>query len=309
MNLRLFSIQQALRVYKLIGQQVFDKPLLARKAFETLATYLPQYDKRCGYIAFTIGEMEAEWIKPNGADADKVLLFCHGGGYATGSLNTHRALATQLAVHANIKTVAIEYSLAPEAKFPKQIHQFAQAYQYLLEKGYKAENIACAGESAGAGLITGGLLYLKDQGVEMPNCALLLSPWLDLTISMKSHFSNEDKDPMIPTKGLSVWSENYAPGNKSHPYVSPIFGDLKGLCPMYIQVGDSEVLMDDSVHFAALAKKAGVEIKLEVWRDMFHAWQGFWMILPEGKAANIKLSKYLKEKMKIAETYKAKLIK
>jgi acetyl esterase/lipase len=255
------------------------------------------------YQSITIGaDTPAEWIIPRQSMSDRVLLFIHGGGYATGSIRTHRALASQIAMHAGIKALSIEYKLAPEFKFPTQIHQCVAAYQFLLEQGYKPDQISIGGESSGGGLTGGTLLYLHDHGIPLPACAIMMSPWLDLTASGRTMVTNKHKDPMVPYKGIPLWARNYAEEtNLTHPYASPLFGNLAGLCPIYIQVGEFEILLADSTRYAEKAKAAGVDVTLDIWPDMFHAWQGFWMVMPEGKAAIVKLSEFLKEKLHVLD--------
>jgi len=215
-------------------------------------------------------------------------------------LRTHRALASQIAIHARIRALSIEYKLAPEYKFPTQIEQAVTAYKFLLRQGYKPENIAIGGESAGGGLTGGTLNYLKDHHIPLPACAIFMSPWLDLTASGRSMINNKHKDPMVPYKGIPLWARNYAgDAELTHPYASPLFGDLSGLCPVYIQVGECEILLSDSTRYAEKAKNAGVDVKIEIWPNMFHAWQGFWMVMPEGKAAIEKLGAFLREKLLI----------
>lgn len=289
-----------LRLYKNVGQSAYNNPQLARAAFERLTDLLPGRLSECSYETVRIFDMPAEWITPKKSKSDKVLLFIHGGGYATGSIRTHRALASQIAIHARIKALSIDYKLAPEHKFPTQIEQCVSAYQFLLDEGYKPENIAIGGESAGGGLTGGTLNYLKDYGIPLPACAIFMSPWLDLTASGRSIISNKHKDPMVPYKGIPLWAKNYAgEENLTDPYASPLFGDLTGLCPVYIQVGECEILLSDSTRYAEKAKNAGVDVTVEVWPDMFHAWQGFWMVMPEGKAAIAKLGAFLREKLLI----------
>ena len=291
-----------LRLYKNVGQTAYSNPKLARVAFERLADVIPGKLPECNYQSITIGDLPAEWITPKRSKADKVLLFLHGGGYATGSLRTHRALASQIAIHARIKALSIEYKLAPEHKFPTQIEQAVAAYQFLLEQGYLPEDIAIGGESAGGGLTGGTLLYLKDHDIPLPACAIFMSPWFDLTGSGRSLITNKHKDPMVPYKGIPLWARNYAgDAELTNPYASPLFGDLKGLCPVYIQVGECEILLSDSTRYAEKAKNAGVDVTMEVWPNMFHAWQGFWMIIPEGKAAIEKLGAFLRKNLRILE--------
>jgi acetyl esterase/lipase len=302
MNFRTLAIHNMLRLYKNVGQTAYSNPKLARVAFERLADVIPGKLPECNYQSITIGDLPAEWITPKRSKADKVLLFLHGGGYATGSLRTHRALASQIAIHARIKALSIEYKLAPEHKFPTQIEQAVAAYQFLLEQGYLPEDIAIGGESAGGGLTGGTLLYLKDHDIPLPACAIFMSPWFDLTGSGRSLITNKHKDPMVPYKGIPLWARNYAgDAELTNPYASPLFGDLKGLCPVYIQVGECEILLSDSTRYAEKAKNAGVDVTMEVWPNMFHAWQGFWMIIPEGKAAIEKLGAFLRKNLRILE--------
>ena len=302
MNFRTLAIHNMLRLYKNVGQTAYSNPKLARAAFERLADVIPGKLPECNYQSITIGDLPAEWITPKRSKADKVLLFLHGGGYATGSLKTHRALASQIAIHARIKALSIDYKLAPEHKFPTQIEQAVTAYEFLLEQGYLPENIAIGGESAGGGLTGGTLLYLKDHNIPLPACAIFMSPWFDLTGSGRSLITNKHKDPMVPYKGIPLWARNYAgDAELTNPYASPLFGDLKGLCPIYIQVGECEILLSDSTRYAEKAKTAGVDVTMEVWPNMFHAWQGFWMIIPEGKAAIEKLGTFLRKNLRILE--------
>jgi acetyl esterase/lipase len=298
MNFRLKVVKNALRYYKMVGQHAFIHPQLARVAFETLAIFLPGKLKGVKYNSFKIGAMDAEWIEPENCARNKVLLFFHGGGFATGSLETHRALISWIATYAEVKAVSIDYRLAPEHQYPSQLEDAVAAYKYLLRKKYLPENIVFGGESAGANLAASTLIYLRDNEIPLPTSAVLLSPWLDMTASGKSCEKNHHIDPMVPYHGIKLWAKNYA-GNASltNPLVSPLFANLQGLPPIYIQVGECEVLLDDATRFAKKAKKAGVDVRLEVWPHLFHAWQGFWMILPEGVAANKKLGTYLKEKL------------
>jgi monoterpene epsilon-lactone hydrolase len=298
MNFRTLAIHNLLRLYKNVGQTAYKNPRLARAAFERLTDLLPGKLPGCTYKSILIDDTPAEWIIPAKSKLDKVLLFLHGGGYATGSIRTHRALASQIAIHAGIKALSIDYKYAPEHKFPIQLGQAVAAYEFLLAKGYKPENIAIGGESAGAGLTGGTLLYIKDKKLPMPACAVMMSPWLDLTASGRSMITHKHKDPMVPYKGIPLWAKNYAgDAELTNPYASPLFGDLKGLCPVCIQVGECEILLSDSTRYAEKAQDAGVDITLEIWPDMFHAWQGFWMVIPEGKQAIEKLGGFLRKQL------------
>jgi acetyl esterase/lipase len=304
MNFKTLALHNALRLYKNIGQNTYKNPKLARAAFERLTDLLPSKIDGCKYEEIMIGTTPAEWIIPKRSSSDKVLLFIHGGGYATGSVRTHRALASQIAIHGGFRALSVDYKLAPEYQFPTQIEEVVAAYKYLLKGGHKPQHIAIGGESAGGGLTGGLLLYLRDHNIPQPACAIMMSPWLDLTASGSTIEQNKHKDPMVPYKGIPLWADNYAGAdNLTNPYASPLFGDLTGLCPIYIQVGECEILLSDSTRFADKAKQAGVDVISEIWPNMFHAWQGFWMVMPEGMEAIEKLSAYVKGKLSMAGTH------
>ena len=133
-----------------------------------------------------IGERDAEWLRPVGADKDKVLLFLHGGGYAVGSLQTHRALAARIAQLAGIRALIIDYRLAPEHPFPAGLEDAVYAYKWLLNQGYESDHIVIAGDSAGGGLTISTQLILRDMQLPMPAASVCMSPWIDLEFTGES---------------------------------------------------------------------------------------------------------------------------
>jgi len=143
------------------------------------------------------------------------------------------------------------------------------------------------------------LLYLRDNGIDLPKCAIAISPWLDHTMSGNSYKTNKDIDPMLVAEGFPVWSKFYmGEADPTSAYASPIFHSLENLPPIYIQVGEEEILLDDSVRFAEKAKLEGVEIRLEIFAKKFHVFNAFWRILPRAREANKKLGIFLAEQLK-----------
>lgn len=247
---------------------------------------------------FKINSIKAEWISPKRVNAKKVLLFFHGGGYAGGSIQTHRALAGQIVKQAGVRGLLIDYRLAPEHPYPAAVEDAVAAYQWLLESGYHASDIALGGDSAGGGLCIGTLLYLRDHHLPLPACAFALSPWLDHTLTGESYHSKKHEDPMLVNEGFPLWSKNYlGDADPRSPYASPIFHELKGLPPIYIQVGDAEMLLDDSVRFAEKAKAEGVDMLLEIYPGKFHVFNAFWLVLPKARLANRQLGEFLKKQL------------
>lgn len=218
-----------------------------------------------------LAERPAERLTPLDAPEDQVVLYLHGGGYCSGSLDTHRGLAGALAFASGRTVVTLDYRLAPEEPFPAALNDALLAFDRLAPA-----RVALAGDSAGGGLAAATALALRDRGGAVPVALALLSPWVDLTQTAASYGSVGDADPMVSAAGLTQMAEGYLAGTDARtPYASPLFGDLAGLPPMRIDVGTDEVLLDDSTSLAERATAAGVEATLEVWPDMIHVFQAF----------------------------------
>lgn len=169
-----------------------------------------------------------------------------------------------------------------------------------LSQGYLARNIVFAGDSAGAGILLGTLLKLKDDGCEMPGCCVAFSPCTDMSLSGASHQTRRQADPCTPRGANEIYTNYYVGGGDPlHPYASPLFGDLKNLPPILIQVGNDETLRDDSVRFAERAKEAGSDVNCKVWPGMFHC---FPLLAPMFKEATDALDEsclFVREKLKM----------
>jgi len=239
----------------------------------------------------------AEWIIPNNLKNEGVVLYLHGGGYAMGSINTHRALMARIAVASKTKVLGIEYRLAPEHPFPCAIDDAFAAYKWLLQKGIDSSKIVIAGDSAGGGLTVALLIRIKDENAPKPSAAVCLSPWLDLASTGETAITLANEDPMIDLESVKHFALFYAPQEKlQHPWVSPLYADLKELPPIYIQVSTSEILLDDTRRFFEKALAAGVDIQVDYWDKMVHVWQAFGVYLPEAIEAIEKLGIYIEKK-------------
>ncbi|MGH8012329.1 MAG: alpha/beta hydrolase [Candidatus Binataceae bacterium] len=240
------------------------------------------------------GGVPAEWIIPPNAASDRVILYLHGGGYVMGSVNTHRAMIARIARAANARGLALAYRLAPEHPFPAALDDSVASYKWLLAQGYKPGKIVVAGDSAGGGLALAALLAIRDGGGPQPAAGILISPWNDLEGSGDSVKTRAERDPSVDKPGLSRMAKMYAgTADLKNPLLSPLHADFRGLPPLLIQVGDAEVLLDDSTRVAERAKAAGVKVDLEVWDDMVHVWHVFAKILPEGQQAIDKAGSYV----------------
>ena len=219
--------------------------------------------------------LHGEWITVNRAHMKKyIILYCHGGGYSTGSSLYARTLTTKLAASTSMDVLSFDYRLAPEHPYPAATQDAMQVWDYLMLLGYGARDIILAGDSAGGNLALSLALHLKSQGRLMPRGLVLMSPWTDLTASGKSHVSKADIDPVLNAAYLEQMIQNYAEGQAlDDPLISPLFGDYEGFPPTYIQVGSNEILQDDAVMLYKKLLKANVSVKMDVFRGMWHVFQ------------------------------------
>jgi acetyl esterase/lipase len=237
----------------------------------------------------------AEWIVPPGVAEDRAILFLHGGGYCIGSIHTHRDLTARLARASGARALLIDYRLAPEHSFPAAVEDAAAAYRWLLGQGVAPERMVIAGDSAGGGLTIATLVYLRYTGAPMPAAGVCLSPWVDLDGTGPSMSSNADVDPIVQREGLKRMAAAYLGGaNPGAPLASPLYADLAGLPPLFIQVGGAEALLDDSTRLTERARAAGVSVTLEIWPELFHVWQGLAPMLPESTEAVDRLGAFIR---------------
>lgn len=207
---------------------------------------------------------------PSGADGETIL-YLHGGAYTAGSPDTHRGLASALALASGRRVVVLDYRLAPEDPFPAGLNDALLAFDQLAP-----DRVALAGDSAGGGLAAATALALRDRGGAQPVAIALISPWADLTQSAGSYTSRAELDPMLTAAVLTQSAEAYLAGTDARtPYASPVFGDLAGLPPMRVDVGSDEVLFDDSASLVANAQAAGTEAELHEWPNMIHVFPAF----------------------------------
>lgn len=228
----------------------------------------------------------AEWTSTPEAFPQRAVLYFHGGGFVLGSLDSHRHVASEIGRAAGCRCLALDYRLAPEHPFPAAVDDALAAYRWLLAQGFQAANIAFVGDSAGGGLVVSAMLAARDAGLPQPACGWAISPWVDLTQTAESFTSKAAEDPSVQKPGLDNMAGLYLAGaDPRAPLASPLFADLSGLAPLFIQVGAVETLLDDSTKLAAKAGAAHVAVTLEVWPEMIHVWTSFHRALAAGRKA------------------------
>jgi epsilon-lactone hydrolase len=234
--------------------------------------------------------MRGEWLLPNTSnmadDGATTILYLHGGGYYFCSPQTHRSLVFALARRSRARIFSLDYRLAPEYPFPAALDDALAAYRWLVADGISPRTIVIAGDSAGGGLALATLLALRDAGDPLPAGGLLFSPWTDLAATGASITSNDGRDPMFLGAAIGRAAKPYlGDADPRNPRASPVYGRFDGLPPLFIQVGDTEVLLDDSTRVADRARAAGVTVDLEIWPKMPHVFQMFAPFMPEANRA------------------------
>jgi epsilon-lactone hydrolase len=228
-----------------------------------------------------------EWSMVPGTDPSRVLMFFHGGGYCSGSIRSHRRMATEAGRAAGVRTLAVGYRLAPEHPFPAARDDALTAWHWLRRQGIDAAHIAVGGDSAGANLSVALINQLRADSEELPACAWLVSPWTDLTMSGSTMTTKDAVDPLMHKGYLEELANAYVPAGmeSNDPRISVLYAELHGLPPALIQVGSEETLLDDASRFATAAGAADVPVTLEIWPHMIHAWHLWNAHLDAGRRA------------------------
>jgi epsilon-lactone hydrolase len=230
--------------------------------------------------------VRAEWTSTPEADRSSAILYLHGGGYVIGSLDSHRHVAAEVGKASGARTLAVDYRLAPEYPFPAPIEDTLAAYRYLLDSGIKPGRIALAGDSAGGGLVVGALLAIRDAGLPLPGCGWCISPWVDMQALGHSFVDRAETDPTVQKATILMMAQWYlGSADPRHPHAAPIYGELRGLPPLLIQVGAAETLLDDAMALARRAGVADVMVDLQIWPEMIHVWHLYFPVLQAGRRA------------------------
>jgi len=239
----------------------------------------------CAAESLDLAGVPAEKITHASAASGKVLLHLHGGGYVIGSIKGYRHLVSRFAVAAGVTAYHLDYRLAPEHPFPAALDDAMATYKQLLKTGIAPEDLMVGGDSAGGGLATALLLKAREDGLQMPAGLYLLSPWLDMATTAPSYDKFGARDLIVSRDEIRRLATAYLGGKPDNAFTSPVHADPAGLPPTLIQVSSEEVLLSDSLNFAARAAMAGVDVRLHVWPEMPHDWPLFHQIIRAGVAA------------------------
>lgn len=238
----------------------------------------------------------AHWLQAAGAKPERVILYVHGGAFLFSTPRTHGRMVGQWCKALNARALMVDYRLAPEHRWPASIDDCHAAYSWLLASGIEAHNIVLAGDSAGGNLSLALLHRLRESQEPMPACAVLISPFVDFTLSSRSLILNERSDPMFTFNGIASIRNHYAdPEQFLQPTLSPVFGDYQGFPPLLYQASSTEMLRDESLRSAECAHAAGVDVVVELWQGgLPHVFQIFHQ-LPQAHVAVQRIIAYVRK--------------
>jgi len=242
--------------------------------------------------------VSCEYYTTADADTSNLIVFLHGGGYCVGSLDTYRAWLSRVVELGNIPILAVAYQQAPEHPFPTAPSNALSAYEWALEH-HSGKNIFLLGDSAGGGLCLSIMLKMREENIPMPQAAILIAPWVDLTLQQSSLTRLAHRDLIMRKKDLEMLVHLYI-GRESatNPFISPLYADLAGLPPIYIQQGTDDLFFDEVNELHKKLLSAGVKSKLEIWKGMPHVWHVMYDQVKEARQATRKIIDFIAETAK-----------
>ncbi len=251
------------------------------------------------YIEVEANGVPCMWAKPKGGDESRALLCFHGGGYLVGSMYSHRKMFGHIAKAVGCPALIVHYNRAPEHVHPRPVNDCVDVYEWMLKQGLKPEHIAFTGDSAGGALAITTILAARDRGMPLPAASMPISPWTDMEITGETVTTNEEKDHFVKRAVIEHMSATFLGenGNRKDPLATPLYADLAGLPPFYVQVGGDETLVDDSRNFVAKVEAAGGEIKFDTYPEMQHVFHFLAGTAPEADQAIADQAAWIKPKL------------
>jgi acetyl esterase/lipase len=226
------------------------------------------------YVEIEVAGLPALWAVPKGSAEDRVVLGFHGGGFVSGSIHTHRKLFGHLAKAVGARALITDYPGTPIHSHPVPLEDTTAAYRWVLDQGIDAKHVAVARDSSGGGLALSTMLRARELGLPAAAALMLMSPWVDMTVSAETYESNRTTEPFFHKEVVEGLAAMFlVGGDLKDPLASPLYADLSGVPPLYIQVGGDETLLDDSRELERRARDAGVDVRLDVFPEQLHTFQ------------------------------------
>jgi acetyl esterase/lipase len=230
--------------------------------------------------------LQPPWSHPTLSKQAGYCSTIHGGGYIAGSPAAYHGLAGHYAKLLKAVVYMPDYRLAPEHPFPAAIDDTLESYRWLLDNGHPPDSIVFSGDSAGGAMVVSVMVAARTAKLPLPAAGVAISPWANLEHSGSSMKTRDGIDPTVSLAGLDLMAKAFLDGAlRNNPDASPVFADVRGLPPIMVQIGESEVMLSDAIRLATHLAENRVRVSLEVWPGMFHVWHMFAAILPEGMQA------------------------
>jgi acetyl esterase/lipase len=289
-------------MYKLWVSTMAENPEMTIEETRTMFEHWGDVTAEPGgvdYLEVVANGVPALLVKPQGAAEDRVLLCTHGGGYMVGSRYSHRKMFARIAKAVGANALIVDYRRSPEHQHPAQVDDCTDAYAWLLDQGYQPDHIGFVGDSAGGALAITTVLRARERGLPLPAASAPISPWTDMEILGETIATNEEKDHFVKRSVVEHMSANFLGegGDRKDPLATPLYADVSGLPPFYVQVGGDETLLDDSRRFVEKVRAAGGEIKFDVYPEMQHVFHFLGGTAPEADQAISELAAWMRPKL------------
>jgi acetyl esterase/lipase len=224
-----------------------------------------------------------EWVENCDPDTNIDILYIHGGGFITGSLDNHRPFAKILSKQLNARILMAGYPLSPENRFPEALNSCTTIWKYMDDNCSSSSFKGILGDSAGANLALASIMKLNnDKYKNLPFFGIFLSGFFDLSFNQSDIYEKKDDDIVLQPQLLKLSVDSYASGmDLKNPYISPVYGDFDFSVNLFFQVGTDEILFNDSKRCFERAKSFNASCDISVWPGMIHSFQSYFECMPE----------------------------
>ena len=240
------------------------------------------------------GDVRCAWHALADHNRDGLIgLHYHGGAFVSCNLDAYHFYGELICRTLDLPVLLPDYRLAPEHPYPAAHDDCFDAYRGLLEAGIRPGQIVVLGESCGGALALATLVRARDEGLPMPACFVSVTGWFDLGVSEPP----AAPDPFLTPEWVQNRARDYSQGQLplDDPRLSPCFAELRGLPPLYLQVGEYDTMAPGALELARNATLSGVDVTLESWPGMIHGWHGLLNAgVPEAEEAWARIASFIR---------------
>lgn len=241
----------------------------------------------------TVAGIDCIRMRPSNSNQNREMIFIHGGAYCLMSAMTHHRFGGHIANAIGADVIIPDYSLAPESVFPAARDECLKVVDERRTSGPETQILA--GDSAGGGLALSVSCQLRNQKKNLPDAMIMMSPWLDLSLSGDQLQTGAIDDPILSLRNLKALADLYrGEADLTDPAVSPIFANLDSLPPTLVQIAEKDLLREDGERLADFWPSEGV-LQSKYYPGMLHSFQMFAGDMPEADQAIVEISLFLEQ--------------